>query len=109
MADRYTRQRRNRAAEASLDIVNCQAGRNALKRTLLSPLANERSDAHGGPLRSRAVLLREPIDETRENASGRTEVVEPLAICNCLGPTCTVDAAFRERRYLSHARCRQRT
>lgn len=54
-----------RSHDAGFDVVELHAAHGYLLHQFLSPLANQRTDAYGGPLENRARLLVETVDAVR--------------------------------------------
>jgi dimethylamine/trimethylamine dehydrogenase len=69
-----------RARQAGFDIVYVYAGHDYLPFQFLSPLTNRRSDEYGGTLENRVRLLREMIEETREEVGDTCAVAVRLAV-----------------------------
>jgi len=70
-----------RALTAGYDLVYVYAAHNlSTLQHFLSPRANHRDDAYGGTLANRARLLREVLEDTREECDGRAAVACRLAI-----------------------------
>jgi 2,4-dienoyl-CoA reductase-like NADH-dependent reductase (Old Yellow Enzyme family) len=55
-----------RAEAAGFDVVEIHAAHGYLNHQFLSPLANERTDAYGGPLTQRMRMLLRVVDNVRE-------------------------------------------
>lgn len=60
------REAARRSAEAGFDVIEIHAAHGYLLHEFLSPLSNQRTDAHGGSLENRARLLRQVIAAIRE-------------------------------------------
>lgn len=60
------REAARRSAEAGFDVIEVHAAHGYLLHEFLSPLSNQRTDAHGGSLKNRARLLRQVIAAIRE-------------------------------------------
>ena len=76
-----------RSLQAGYDIVYVYAGHNlALPMHFLSRRYNQRSDEYGGSLENRARLLRELIEDTREELDGRAALAIRFAVDELLGP-----------------------
>jgi dimethylamine/trimethylamine dehydrogenase len=69
-----------RAMMAGYDIVYVYAGHDYLPFQFLSPLTNRRDDEYGGSLENRTRLLREMIEETREEVGDTCAVAVRLAV-----------------------------
>lgn len=59
-----------RAQDAGIAVVEVHAAHGYLLHSFLTPLANRRTDAYGGDLRSRARLLLETADAVRRSFAG---------------------------------------
>ncbi len=75
-----------RAKQAGFDIVYVYAGHDYLPFQFLSPLTNRRSDEYGGSLENRVRLLREMIEDTRDEVGDTCAVAVRLAVDELHGP-----------------------
>ena len=84
---RWHRNAVRRSLAAGYDIVYVYAG-HALGgiHHFLSPRYNQRTDAYGGSLTNRMRLLREVLEDTREQVEGRAAVACRITIDELLGP-----------------------
>jgi dimethylamine/trimethylamine dehydrogenase len=86
LADIADLRRRHRAAvrralTAGYDVVYVYAAHNlSTLQHFLSPRVNHRDDGYGGTLENRARLLREVLEDTREECDGRAAVACRLAV-----------------------------
>jgi dimethylamine/trimethylamine dehydrogenase len=86
LADIADLRRRHRAAvrralSAGYDLVYVYAAHNlSTLQHFLSPRVNHRDDGYGGTLANRARLLREVLEDTREECEGRAAVACRLAV-----------------------------
>jgi dimethylamine/trimethylamine dehydrogenase len=84
---RWHRRGVRRAVEAGFDIVYVYVGHSLTVFTdFLSPRINQRSDEYGGSIENRARLLREVLEETREEAGGSCAVAIRLCVDEQYGP-----------------------
>jgi dimethylamine/trimethylamine dehydrogenase len=83
---RRHRQAVRRSLQAGYDVVYVYAahGLTTLQH-FLSPRWNDRSDEYGGSLENRARLLREVLEDTREECEGRAAVACRLVVDELLG------------------------
>ena len=83
---RRHRQAVRRSLQAGYDVVYVYAahGLTTLQH-FLSPRWNDRTDAYGGSLENRARLLREVLEDTREECEGRAAVACRLVVDELLG------------------------
>ena len=78
---RWHRAAARRAMEAGFDIIYVYAGhRMTLTQHFLLPELNQRSDEYGGSLENRARLLRELLEETREEVGDDCAVALRFAV-----------------------------
>ncbi len=76
-----------RSIRAGFDIVYVYAGhRMALLQWFLSPEWNHRDDEYGGSLENRFRLLREVLEDAREEADGRAAIACRLCADELVGP-----------------------
>lgn len=75
-----------RARQAGFDIVYVYAGHDYLPFQFLSRRSNQRGDEYGGSLENRVRLLREMIEETREEVGETCAVALRLAVDELHGP-----------------------
>lgn len=72
---RWHREAIERSIEAGYDIVYVYAGHGmSIIQQFLSPLSNHRTDEYGGSLENRSRLLREMLEDAREQCDGRAAV-----------------------------------
>ncbi len=84
---RWHRRGVRRAVEAGFDIVYVYVGHSLTVFTdFLSPRINQRSDEYGGSIENRARLLREVLEETREEADGACAVAIRFCVDEQYGP-----------------------
>jgi len=83
---RRHRQAVRRSLQAGYDVVYVYAahGLTTLQH-FLSPRWNDRTDAYGGSLENRARLLREVLEDTREECEGRAAVACRLVVDELMG------------------------
>ena len=75
------------ALEAEFDLVYLYVGHSLTVFTdFLSPRINRRSDEYGGSIENRTRFLREVLEETLEEASGRAAVAIRLCVDEQYGP-----------------------
>ena len=83
---RWHRAAVRRAKQAGFDIIVVYAGHGlSLAMHFLSPLTNRRGDEYGGSLENRARLLRELIEDTREEVGDSCGIAVRLAVDELLG------------------------
>ncbi|MBT8203388.1 MAG: NAD(P)-binding protein, partial [Acidimicrobiia bacterium] len=83
---RWHRAAVRRAIQAGFDIVYVYAGHNlGGLHHFLSPRYNQRTDAYGGSLENRMRLLREILEDTREEASGAAAVACRITVDELIG------------------------
>ena len=84
---RWHRAAVRRAKQAGFDIIVVYAGHGlSLAMHFLSPLTNRRTDAYGGPIENRTRLLRELIQDTKEEVGDRCGIAVRIAVDELLGP-----------------------
>ena len=84
---RWHRAAARRAKQAGFDIIVVYAGHGlSLAMHFLSPLTNHRTDAYGGPIENRTRLLRELIEDTKEEVGDRCGIAVRIAVDELLGP-----------------------
>ncbi len=84
---RWHRRGVRRAIEAGFDIVYVYVGHSLTVFTdFLSPRINQRSDEYGGGIENRVRLLREVLEETREEADGSCAVAIRFCVDEQYGP-----------------------
>ncbi len=83
---RWHRAAARRSMEAGFDIVYVYAGHNmTLAHHFLRPNSNDRMDEYGGCLENRVRLIRELIEETKEEVGDRCAVAFRFAVDEMLG------------------------
>jgi dimethylamine/trimethylamine dehydrogenase len=83
---RWHRAAVRRAKQAGFDIIVVYAGHGlSLAMHFLSPLTNRRTDQYGGSLENRARLLRELIEDTKEEVGDSCGIAVRLAVDELLG------------------------
>ncbi len=82
----WQRQAARRAKAAGYDIIYVYAAHGYLPFQFLSPLTNRRSDEYGGSLENRVRLLREMIEETRDEVGDTCAVAVRLSVDELQGP-----------------------
>ncbi len=76
-----------RAREAGFDIIYVYAGHEmTLPQHFLLPQSNQRSDEYGGSLQNRARLIRELLEETKEEVGDTCAVAFRFAVDQMQGP-----------------------
>ncbi len=84
---RWHREAIERSIEAGYDIVYVYAGHGmSIIQQFLSPQANLRTDEYGGSLENRSRLLREMLEDAREQCDGRAAVACRICIDELKGP-----------------------
>jgi len=84
---RWYREAAIRSVEAGYDIVYVYAGHNrSTLQHFLSPRYNDRTDDYGGPLRNRARLLREVLEDTLEAVDGKAAIACRIVVDELIGP-----------------------
>jgi dimethylamine/trimethylamine dehydrogenase len=84
---RWHREAIDRSIRAGFDIVYVYAGHMmTVIQQFLSPLYNDRSDEYGGSLVNRMRLLKEMLEDAREEADGRAAVACRLCVDEMAGP-----------------------
>ena len=84
---RWHREAIDRSIRAGFDIVYVYAGHMmTVIQQFLSPLYNDRTDEYGGPLENRMRLLKEMLEDAREEAEGRAAVACRLCVDEMVGP-----------------------
>ena len=75
-----------RSLSAGYDIIYSYAGHNlTLQLFFINPRYNQRSDEYGGSLENRTRLLRETIEDAREEAGDRAAIAVRFAVDELLG------------------------
>ncbi len=83
---RWHRAAVRRAKQAGFDIIVVYAGHGlSLAMHFLSPLTNRRTDEYGGSLENRARLLRELIEDTKEEVGDSCGIAVRIAVDELLG------------------------
>ncbi len=83
---RWHRNAARRARDAGFDIVMVYAGHDlSLAMQFLSPRTNKRTDEYGGSLENRTRLLRELIEDTREEVGDACGVAVRIAVDELMG------------------------
>ena len=83
---RWHRAAVRRAKQAGFDIIVVYAGHGlSLAMHFLSPLTNRRTDQYGGSMENRARLLREVIEDTKEEVGDSCGVAVRIAVDELLG------------------------
>lgn len=83
---RWHRDAARRSKEAGFDIIYVYAGhRMTLPQHFLLPDMNDRSDEYGGSLENRVRLIRELIEETKEEVGDRCAVAFRFAVDELMG------------------------
>lgn len=83
---RWHRDAVRRSLAAGFDLVYVYAGHTlSVIQEFLSPRTNQRGDAYGGSLANRARLLRELLDDAREECDGRAAVGCRLCVDELIG------------------------
>jgi dimethylamine/trimethylamine dehydrogenase len=86
-----------RALAAGYDLVYVYAAHGLTTlQDFLSPRTNDRTDAYGGTPEKRARLLREVLEDTREQCDGRAAVACRICVDELLGPRGIDRAAIEE-------------
>ncbi|MBC8239533.1 MAG: NAD(P)-binding protein, partial [Alphaproteobacteria bacterium] len=84
---RWHRAAVRRAKQAGFDIIVVYAGHGlSLAMHFLSPLTNRRTDKYGGTMENRARLLRELIEDTKEEVGDSCGIAVRIAVDELLGP-----------------------
>ena len=84
---RWHRNAVRRAIQAEFDLVYIYAAHAiTVFADFLSPRVNQRSDEYGGSLENRVRLLRETLEEVRDEARGRAAVALRLCVDEQMGP-----------------------
>jgi len=84
---RWHRAAARRAMEAGADLVYVYAAHNiALPMHFLLPRYNRRNDSYGGRLENRVRLIRELVEETREEVGHKVAIALRFAVDERMGP-----------------------
>ena len=84
---RWHREAIERSIEAGYDLVYVYAGHGmSVIQQFLSPLSNHRTDEYGGSLENRSRLLREMLEDAREQCDGRAAVACRICVDELRGP-----------------------